>query len=310
MVACLTLALGLSQPTIGMGQQTTGEDEPTGSTFIAENAALKFIEERSVACLASGVMKASHVKEGTLVEKGQLVAEIDDDRASLDVSKLEKELAIAQKEASTTVELEYAKRSIEVAEVELGRARRANQARPGAIADSEIDQLNLVVQKSIAEKDKTEFQIELKNMSTQVQQVELAIGKKTLADHRISSPISGMVVEVLKKEGEWVEVSESIARIVQLDKLKTEVRVPAAIALDDLLGSPAVFRPNLKSLANKQYDAKVIFVLPEANPVNAQVRVWVEIDNQDLELVAGLTGQLEIRPKSNSQDSAESVTKK
>jgi len=137
----------------------------------------------------------------------------------------------------------------------------------------------------------------LREMSSQVQDVALEIGKKKLSDHRILSPISGMVVEVLKKEGEWVEVSESIARIVQLDKLKTEIKVPAALALNDLAGSPAVFKPNLKSLANKEYPAKVIYVFPEANPVNASVRVWVEIDNQNLDLVSGLTGQLEIRPK-------------
>jgi len=288
-----------------VGQQTSDESTLSRATFVAKNAALKLIEERSVPCLASGVMKKSHVQEGLLVTRGQLVAEIDEELAKLDVRKLEQELSIAEKEASTTVELEYSKRSIEVAQVELSRAQRANRARPGAIADSEIDQLNLVVQKSIAEKDKTEFQIVLKEMSSQVKEVELSIGKKKLANHKITSPISGMVVEVLKKEGEWVEVSESVARIVQLDKLKTEVRVPATLALNDLTGSPAVFKPNLKSLADKQYSAKVIFVHPEANPVNANVRVWVEIDNQNLDLVPGLTGQLEIMPKSD--DSADSV---
>lgn len=277
------------------GQQPLKHDA-SQDTFTAKKAVLKLIEERSVPCLASGIMKKSHVQEGTLVSRGQLVAEINDDLARLDVEKRENELAIAEKEAATTVELEYAKRSIEVARVELGRAQRANQIRPGAIADSEVDQLNLVVQKSIAEKDKTEFQITLKEMTSKVQRLELAIGRQKLADHHIKSPIAGMVVEVLKKEGEWVEVSESIARIVQLDKLKTEIRVPATLALSDLTGRAAEFKPSLKSLSRKSYSAKVIFVHPEANPVNASVRVWVEIDNQDLDLVPGLTGELKILP--------------
>ena len=310
LILFLVFGVLMGNVAIANGQETLDRDATDDQTFVAKNAALRFIEERSIPCLASGVIKKSHVKEGTLVKPGQLIAEIDEDLARLDVQKLEKELAIAKKEASTTVELEYAKRSIEVAEAELKRATLANKMRAGAIADSEIDQLNLVVKKSIAEKDKTEFQIVLREMSSQVQDVALAIGRKKLANHQITSPIAGKVVEILKKEGEWVEVSESLARVVQLDKLKTEIRVPAALALGDLTGRMAVFRPNLKSLANKEYPATVIFVQPEANPVNASMRVWVEIDNQNLDLVPGLTGDLEIRPKSEAAKHVDAVSQK
>ena len=94
-----------------------------------------------------------------------------------------------------------------------------------------------------------------------------------------------------------------------MDKLKTEVKIPASIALNGLLGQPAVFIPKLQSLKSKRYPAKIIFVYPEANPVSASVRVWVEIDNQDLELIAGLTGRLEISRQAGTIGLIESAVK-
>ena len=271
-----------------------GTPDPT-ERFIANNAVLKIMEQRKVPCRASGVISASSLSEGVLVKQGQIVMTIDDRIAQLEVERLSKELAKTEKEASTRVELEFQRRSIEVAKAELNRALLSNQRQPGSVARSEVDQLNLMVQRAIAEKDKTEFQIEVRNMTSEVKRVELAIGKQKVEQHQIVSPISGMVVEVLKREGEWVEASEPVCRVVRLDKLKTEVKVPAAIALDNLVGSQAEFVPDLKSLNKKAYAARVIFVDPEANPVNASVKVWVEIDNPDLDLVGGLTGQLKIK---------------
>ena len=264
-------------------------------TFVAKDAVLQTVEERRVPSLISGVISKSHVQEGTLLKTDQAVMEIDAAMAFLNLSKLEKERDMTIKEASTTVELEYVKRSIQVAKAELGRALRSNESQPGAITRSEIDQLTMMVERAIAEQRKTEFQIQLKKMLIEVKNVEVSIGQKKIEDHHINSPVAGMVVEIFKKEGEWVEASESVAKIARLDKLKTEIKMPAAIALENLVGSPAIFTPNLETLDSKQYSAKVIFVHPSANPVNASVRVWVEVENEDLDLIPGLTGRLEIR---------------
>lgn len=263
-------------------------------SYVEGNAVLQIIEEREVPSLISGVIKKSHVQEGTLMKKQQTLMEIDDAMAVLDLDKLKKERELTIKEASTTVELDYTIKSIEVAKADLERALESNRSQPGAIAESEIDQLSMVVERAIAEKRTTEFQIELKKMQIKVRDVACTIGEKTIEDHRINSPIAGMVVEVLKKEGEWVEASEAIAKIVRLDRLRTEIRMPAAIALDNLVGQKAIFTPKLKSLNLKTYDAQVVFVNPAANPVNASVRVWIEIDNKDLDLIPGLTGKLTV----------------
>ncbi|MFK7767215.1 MAG: efflux RND transporter periplasmic adaptor subunit [Mariniblastus sp.] len=283
-----------SQSAVGDGTVDAKSKNDVAKNYVAKDAVLKILEEREVPCLVSGVIKKNLVREGSLLREGQAVMEIDDAMVKLELEKLKKERDIAAKEASTEVELQYAKRSIEVSEADLNRAKRSNDRQPGAISRSEIDQLQLKVQRAIAEKDKTEFSISVRKMQTEVKTMEVSIGEKKLSDHKITSPITGMVVEILKKQGEWVEASEPVAKIIRLDKLKTEIKVPAAIALDNLVGSKAIFVPNLKSLAGKKYSATVIFIQPEANPVNASVRVWVEIENDNLDLVPGLTGKLTV----------------
>lgn len=290
----------------------TSDESPTAATekFVVEDAVLKVFEQRNVPCLAPGVIQNNFVHEGSLVKVGQLMMEIDSTLSKLDLTKFEKEWNMAQLEAASTVDVDYAARTIEVAQAELGRAMRSNQRSPGAVAASEIDQLALIVEKSNAEREKIQFQTKLRGMLAQIRETEVAIGRRKQADHQIKAPIEGMVVEVLKQQGEWVQASESVARIVRLDKLKTEVRIPAAIALNGLVGQSATFIPKLLKLESKRFPAKVVFVHPEANPVNSSVRVWVEIENADLELIAGLTGRLEISSEAKSVSTpAASVSK-
>ena len=263
--------------------------------FTANNVVTKITEERRIPCSTPGIILESKLSEGVMLSRDDLMISLDDRKAQLEVDRLKKELDKAEKEASTRVELEYQVKSIDVAIVELNRAIQSNQRTPGAVAQTEIDQLNLMVQKARSEKDKIEFQIKLKEMAVDVRKVELAIGKEKLADHKIRSPIAGMVVEVFRRPGEWVEMSEPVCRMIRLDKLRAEVKVPAEIALNNLVGSEAVFQPSLPSLKDMQFSGKVIFVDPEANPVSREMRVWVEIDNRKLKLVPGLAGKVSIK---------------
>ena len=275
---------------------------------IVKDAILKIIESRDIPSKSSGVIMSSEIKEGSLVEVGQRLMEIDDRMAQLNLQKLIKEQTIAKEEAATTVELEYMKRSISVAQSELSRSLGSNQRLPGAVPQSEIEQLALLAERAVAEKDKTAFEMSIKAREAAIREVEVQIGKQQLVDHKINSPLAGKVVELYKREGEWVDASQPVARIVQLNKLKSEIKVPASIALNQLEGTKAVFTPKLKSLDGQTFEGSVIFVAPEANPVNSTIRVWVEIENTDLRLVPGLLGTIELKLKKPNSDDKAQVT--
>lgn len=293
-MACLTIATDatLAQETAQIG--TTSAGNGFEERFAANNVVLKISEERNIPCRTPGIIQSSNIREGSMLKLDEVIINLDARKAELEVTRLRKELAKTAKEASTRVELEFQKKSIEVAKAELKRAQDSNERLPGSVAQSEIDQLALVVEKAEAEHEKIEFQIKLKEMAVEVRKVELSIGEEKLADHQIKSPLVGMVVEIFKRPGEWVEMSDPVCRMIRLDKLRAEVKVPAEIALDNLVGSPAMFQPDLPALQTQQFSAKVIFVEREANPVSREMRAWVEIENRGLKLVPGLTGSVSI----------------
>lgn len=270
-----------------------GKSVVAQDSIVVENAVLKILEERMIPCTYSGLVKQSVMTEGQRVSSNQPLMQIDDEMVGLEIEMLRKDLKMAESEARTTVDLDFAKRSIAVSQADLSRALRSNQRYPGAVPISEIDQLQLVVEQGIAEKDKIEFQLTLLEEAIHLKTLELKMGEKKLRDHQMYSPLNGIIVEVLKKQGEWVNESETIARIVRLDKLKTEVQIPVKVALSGIIGRTADFRITLDG-SQKSFAGQVVYVHPEANPISSKVRILVEIENPDYELIAGLTGELEI----------------
>ena len=280
--------------------------------LVVEKAVLKIVEQRDIPARTSGIIAESLIREGSLVTADQLVMQIDNAETVQELKKTEKELEMAKLDAASRVDLEYAERSIEVAQAELNRALRSNKRQPGVVARSELDQLSLIVNKTMAEKKKTEFQMQMRGMNRDISQIELGLVRLKNEHHEIQAPTDGVIVEVYRREGEWVEKSTPVARLVRLDKLKTEVKLPATQALHRLENATATFFPALDlNLPQESYSGKVTFVYPEANPISSEVRVWVEIDNANLKLIPGLTGRLEIQmeqPTSKSSKPSPAVS--
>ena len=290
------LGLGQERETNLSGAATSSQSAIAKSDiFSSENSVLRIVEVRNIAAQTSGLIQHTHIREGSLVTTDQLMMEIDESQPRIELKKAEKELEMAQLEAASRVDLVYVERSIEVAQAELSRALRSNQRRPGVVAQSELDQLALVVNRALAEKEKAEFQIQMRGLTSEIQQIKLELDKLKQNHCQIRSPMAGMIVEILRRKGEWVETSEAVARVIRLDVLRTELKVPADEALNDLIGATAIFYPKLQAAGVRpSYPGKVVFINPEANAISSEVRVWVEIENLDLKLIPGLTGRVEI----------------
>jgi multidrug efflux pump subunit AcrA (membrane-fusion protein) len=264
-------------------------------SITAENAVLKIVDIRDIAAQTAGLIEDTLVQEGTMVAMEQLIMKIDSTQQTNEVNKTAKELEIAALQAESRVDLKFTERSIEVAEAELIRAQRSNQRRPGVVAESELDQLKLIINRSLAEKEQAEFQIRLRELTRQVKQIDLESNRIKESQCRIKSPMAGMIVEVLKRKGEWVSTSEAVARVIRLDVLKIEIKVPITEVIHGLVNAPAKFYPKIKAPGFKPwYPGRVVFVYPEANAISGEVRIWLEIENPELKLIPGLTGRVEI----------------
>ena len=129
---------------------------------------------------------------------------------------------------------------------------------------------------------------------------QIEMSKLLIKKTEVRAPMAGMVVGVERRKGEWVEPSETIVRLVKVDRLRVEGFVSAEVAAKVRIGAPVEVKFSQKWLNDHVYRGKIVFVDPEANPVNSQILVWAEIDNHENRLLPGLRGDILIDTRPNS----------
>ena len=258
------------------------------------SAILSVIESVEAPAPESGLLFKQDLLEGDRVHADQVIGRVDPRELSLVAIQTERDLQIARRESQSDLSVRLAEAEARVALAELQRATSVNSDLPNTVSDKEIDRLRLAV-------DRTELQIE--NARFERELLALRIGRieadLSLARHRVErlairSPIAGVVSEVHKRAGEWVDRGEPVARIVRVDRLRAEGYVHVEQALEGLVGRPVEVRVAVSASDPIVATGKVVFVSPEAEPVNSQVRFWAEVDNREMKLRPGLTAEVTI----------------
>lgn len=261
------------------GQQPTGPLSPATSQLVqVENALLKTIESTKLAAEVAGKVNELDVVEGTPVSLGQPLGKIRDTAIRVQLERTKIAMAIARKKQRSEIDLQLAHKKNDVAQNELERAETANKRIANTYGPKEIDRLRLVAESTLLEIERAKHDREVAELQVMLAENEYRQQEELLERHKIQSPAVGVVVAINKRVGEWVEPGMELLEIVKIDRLRIEGFVSTAAASQNLVGRQA----NVTVLAADQEQivpAKVVFVSPDANPVNGQVRVYLEIDN-------------------------------
>jgi macrolide-specific efflux system membrane fusion protein len=258
---------------------------------------VKLIEQIDVPAREDGVLESVSVVEGQMVEAGAPVAQIDDGAAQFEKRKAELELEAAAKLAENDVKVRFARKGAEVADSELRRAIDSQRRLAGSVNDSEMDQLRLAAERTKLEIEQAQVEFDLAKSTRALKENDVQTAEHGIQQRRITSPLAGFVSQVHRHPGEWVQPGQPIARVLRLDRLRAEGLVDAQAVDAGLLGRPVRLSVKQNS-GTAQYSGKIVFVSPEIDPVNGQVRVWAEIENRDLRLRPGLHGSLVIEGES------------
>jgi macrolide-specific efflux system membrane fusion protein len=261
------------------------------------SAVIKVSEEVAVPARDAGVLAKIEVKEGQLVEEGDCVVRLLDTDVRLAVEKARLEAEIALRKYRNDVDLRYAKKSTEVAKAELARSLDTNEKYPKTVSNSELDRQRLLVDQGELQIQKAEHEREVAGMTRQIRECEYKIANEQLERRTILAPLRGMIVEVLHRRGEWVQPGDTVVRVVRLDKLKAEGFMPAKHASLDLVGSKVRLKVASADSKPMEFSGHIVFVNPEIEPLNSQVRVWAEVENPDLKLRPGMQATLTIEPR-------------
>jgi membrane fusion protein (multidrug efflux system) len=233
---------------------------------------LKTPEHITISPKKAGIINKISVKEGDRVKKGQVLVELDDVDARLQVERAEARL----KEAEACVETN---RTI------IPRYQRLYESK--VIPQQTLDDLLLKLKVDDAKLD--------------LAKVELDMAKQNLLDHRIVSPIEGVINLKIASLGEHVNVApkDEIITVVQMDPLELEFYVPENWVGKVHLGSKIQF--TVKAFSEEKFTATLQFISPTADPATRNVKLKAVIPNPHDRLKPGFfaeaTVQTGINPK-------------
>ena len=263
-----------------------------------KSAVLQLVSEIELPATASGPLSEIMVKEGSMVAMDQVLATIHDDESQLILEEKLIELDIAKQELKSDVDIKYALKSKQVALADFRRAQQSNRGYAGVVSDREMDRLKLLVEKSDAELDKIQFEKTIMKKQVALKDAATRKARFEVDRHKVRATIAGQIIEVNKRVGEWVNVSDPVLKLVQLDRLLVEEFVPTSVARQTYSGAKATFKPNSGSQSKSwQIQGTVVFVSPNIDPLNARVKVRIEFDNEHLKLRPGMKGLVTIHPK-------------
>jgi RND family efflux transporter MFP subunit len=197
-LAWLTGAMTFLSVSLGRGGEFDGFTEP--------------YRKVNVASVETGTIKSIEVREGASVEKGQVVARLDDDLYLALLAIADESMRAQSTLNAAQVELEMRRErweKLNALRVQ-GHARQEEVDR--AYADVEIAEARVLSAKELME----------------VKRLEHEKAKVQLARRAITAPLAGIVSVVRKDEGEFVAPNDPyVLEIVALDPLLATFSVPS-----------------------------------------------------------------------------------
>jgi macrolide-specific efflux system membrane fusion protein len=169
------------------------------------------------------------------------------------------------------------------------RTNEGAQKYKGTISQTELDRLRLDAEKADLALRQAKHDLEIAKLTWQLKQNEAEFAARSVERRRITAPLTGVVVEVNRRRGEWVEPGHKVLRIVRLDRLQAEGFLDVRQARG-LVGRRVTLRAG-EDLP-QPYVGQIVFVSPEVDPINHQVRILAEIENPDLTLQPGIHATL------------------
>lgn len=252
--------------------------------IVAESVVLQLLDEAEIAAGEAGLLIHLDVSEGVRVKRGQVLARIDDMAARINEQGAKAELTVAKAEVENDVSIRYAVKALEVAKTELQRSLDSVARFPTSVSQAQIDIERLKVDEMTLEKERAEHERRLAKLRVDVAQSKLDAAKLEVRRRQVISPLDARAVSVEVNLGEWVEPGQKIVRLVSTQRLKAEGFVTAAQAASGIEEASVTVEIDG---SDRTFEGKIVFVSPEVDPINQQVRVWAEVPNSQALLRPG-----------------------
>lgn len=266
----------LPLPTLPAGGLNVPSSE--NGVMLITGAIVSFPDDITVSATAEGTILKLLVDDGTVIEAGMPMIEIDSRLAEKEVVVSEKELKAASLKADDDSNVKYSEAAMDVAmqDVEISKElikSRAEGLMEGRKKELEFKKATLQVTVSTIEKERDRADVGVKTAKLEAARVQLEL-------RRINAQRTGVVNQVVKRQFSYVRAGEPILNLTSMEKIRvagTTNKLTESPHL--LLNAPARVTIKYAEGKSETVDGTISYVSPKSDGPN-QYKFHVDLPNR------------------------------
>jgi membrane fusion protein (multidrug efflux system) len=209
----------------------------------------------------SGLVRAVHVDAGSEVRAGDVLIELDDALARL--------------------ELERVKAAVDEGRIRLEEAERVRNEARRLVADRNIPK---------SQADAAEAEVRIAAAAVARLAAERRQQEEVVARHRLLAPFAGVVAQKRTEAGEWVATGTPVLDLVAVDDTRVDVQAPQELYED--LRAGARVSVHLDALPGEPLDGRIAAVVPVKDPASRTFLVRVQVPEGGDRLTPGMSARV------------------
>ena len=259
-------------PAIGLNVPSS----PNG-TIVVKEASVFFPDDSTVAAQADGIIMKLFVDDGTMIQAGMPMIEIDPRLAESEVEVAKRELSAAELKASDDSNVKYSKAAKKVAEKEVEMSKELAKRNAEGTMDGEKKRLEL---------EKAGFQVGVSEIEklrdaadVGVKNAKLTASKVQVELRKMPAQRTGMVSEIAKRQFDWVRAGEPILRLTSMEKIRIKGVAEVFGSPHLLFNAPATVTIYYAAGKSETVQGIVTYVSPRSFGQN-RYQIYVDLPNQ------------------------------
>jgi RND family efflux transporter MFP subunit len=212
------------------------EETPFGESVTA-NGTLAAYDQSTASAKVAGRLSSISVDLGSVVRRGQMVGQVEQNDYRLRVQQAEAALAQARarvglspdgKDDSVNPEQTGTVRQARAVldEAKVSRERAATLVKQGIVARSEFDTVDAAYKVAVSRYQDAIEEIRNRQAIVAQRRSELALARQQLADTAVYAPLDGIVQEKRASVGEYLAAGAPVVDIVRMNPLRLRAEVP------------------------------------------------------------------------------------
>ena len=212
------------------------EEMPFGETVTA-NGTLAAYDQSTASAKVAGRLSAISVDLGSVVRRGQMVAQVEVNDYKLRVQQAEAALAQARarvglspdgKDDAVNPEQTGTVRQARAVldEAKVSRDRAAKLVQQGIVARSEFDTVDATHKVAVSRYQDAIEEIRNRQALVSQRRSELALARQQLGDTAVYAPLDGIVQQKRASVGEYLAAGAPVVDIVRMNPLRLQAEVP------------------------------------------------------------------------------------